>query len=424
MLSGFVPDKITGTILAVAAIILAVSLILCYYLQDNHGAADDVLNFYNFAELIKSGQLPYKDFVFEFPPFALVFFLIPSMFTSDMMTYVTLYGIEVAIITLITLAILLKFARRIEINRCAVAIVFMSFVLFYFYHAIRKFDMSTLMLTVAALYLYSQQKRTAAYAVMTVGAFTKMYPGLLAFVFLIIDLARDRDIKGALKGIGISIVTGFAIILPLLLLSVSFTEITSFLTFHIDRGFQIESFIAVIIQGLAQLGYTTVEYVGVNYTYDVTGPLCTALLPYWTALSTIAVLAILGLIAVHAYKTDRGNIERNKTRDLIIYSTAVIIMFLLMNKVFSTQYIIWLYGFFTIFAVKYSTKINWISYIISLCVIFLSTWIVVGTSFDSDFVPTNLLRDILLSFILANMILFMLGKRNIFGSLYEAPISS
>ncbi len=69
----------------------------------------DVVNFYNQAEMVKDGMVPYVDFVFEFHSFAIMFFLIPVMFISSQDTYGILFGF---MMVLLCLYYLIRIANR------------------------------------------------------------------------------------------------------------------------------------------------------------------------------------------------------------------------------------------------------------------------------------------------------------------------
>lgn len=61
----------TAIILIVAAILFFVRM---HYALDTYPVRGDVINFYNQAEMVKAGMVPYVDYVFEFPPYAMMFF--------------------------------------------------------------------------------------------------------------------------------------------------------------------------------------------------------------------------------------------------------------------------------------------------------------------------------------------------------------
>ena len=185
-------------ILVVSAIIMLALLII--YTVNGNGADNDVVNFYKHAEAIKAGQIPYKDFVFEFPPFSLVFFMIPSMFTSEMHTYVVLYGVEIVFFSVLTLYFMIKVAEKMKVNKYLVSIIFM--IVLYFDQMIRKFDIIVAALFIS-LYLFCEKKYTFSYAVMAFAALIKIYPIFLIPVFIIMNLADKEDamMKNVQKGI-------------------------------------------------------------------------------------------------------------------------------------------------------------------------------------------------------------------------------
>ena len=53
--------------------------------------------YFDFASKVLEGSLPYRDFALEYPPFALLFFIIPRLITSNYWTYAVFYRVEVFI---------------------------------------------------------------------------------------------------------------------------------------------------------------------------------------------------------------------------------------------------------------------------------------------------------------------------------------
>ncbi len=408
-------ENTSRSLIIVSSVILFVAAVLCIVLQSDHGVQDDVINFYTCAEMIKDGLMPYRDFVFEFPPFSLIFFLIPSIFTSDLGTYVFLYSLEVVVMAIVTLAFLLKIADRMKLNKYLVTTIFMTFVIMYLYQAIRKFDMSMLMIVTISLYLYLDQKYTLSYGVMMFGALTKMYPGLLIIIMLIVDVLRYKNVNRALKGMGACMVLAIVSVIPLLLMSVPLTDILSFINFHADRGFHIESVVGIVIQAMGALGLTTFQLVGAHFTYDVVGPISVALLPYWGIVTTTSLTVTFVLIALHARKSRTEN-EQNIARNIQIYFMAIVTVFLLVNKVFSTQYVMWLYALFAVLSIYHDTKINVPVLISTFTVVATSVLIIMFYMPSELFVPINLIRDLALLYLVIQALLFLLRKKSIFDN--------
>jgi len=407
-------DHTNLVILIVSAIIMLVMLII--YTANGNGADNDVVNFYKHAEAIKAGQIPYKDFVFEFPPFSLVFFMIPSMFTSDMHTYVVLYGVEIIFFSVLTLYFMIKVAEKMKVNKYLVSIIFMIFIVLYFDQMIRKFDIIVAAFTFISLYLFYEKKYTLSYAVLAFAALVKIYPVFLIPIFIIMNLADKEDtmrVKNVQKGIVACLCVAFVAAVPLFLLSVSVSDMLSFVGFHSVRGFQVESVVAVIVQNLASLGFTTATIVPSCDTYDIISPICSFLLPYWSAVSALAIILIWMLIIYHASKVNHRSSYRDSARDVMIYSLAVLMTFMLVNKVFSTQYVIWLYALLPFLVVINEKKINIPIAVLAILIVALSYQIGTLGPYYELFPVLNLIRDVMMFFILSQIILYLLDKRNI-----------
>ncbi len=323
--------------------VLASFAVLLFVLVFMSGTAElDVLNFYAHSEAIKSGQMPYRDFVFEFPPFSLVFFIIPGLFTSDLETYALLFGLEVVVCIALTLHFTLLICERIGANKLAVTFIFTMFFLMYF--PIRKFDIFPACATLIALYFFMERRFGLAYGFAAFATLTKIYPALIILLFLMLNMLdksgrRERNIAvGVVACAAVSVMA----VGPLMLAGVPFTDCLGFIGFHADRGFQVESLFAEFVRVLTELGLTTSSIVPAHDTHDVVGPLCDAVMPYWTAVVVIAIGAMFVVSARFVIRNSgRLGAEWND-RSLVLMATVIILMFMMTNKVFSTQYMVWI----------------------------------------------------------------------------------
>lgn len=333
-------------------IILSSAIILFLLLITNGPPHDDVLNFYEHSESIKSGLLPYKDFVFEFPPFSLLFFLIPGLFTSDLNTYSFIFGAMVVIFILISMYYLQKMCEMIHVNEITTSILFLVFFIIYF--PVNKFDVFVMCITLISIYCFMNRKIGMAYGLATFAAFTKMYPILIILIFLLINLfgKEDNKCKNIVCGlISCAIITAIAIV-PLMIAGVSFTEIISFVGFHSERGFHVESVFAVTVMLLSSLGLTSYSLVAAHYTCDVISPICDMFLPYWTAITGLILIFSTIIIVKCIYNQNFNN------RVLIISCMVIITTFVLTNKVFSTQYMVWIFPMMAIIPMITKRKNN------------------------------------------------------------------
>ncbi len=406
----------SAILLILSAVVFFVAL---YYVLDTYPPKDDVINFHNQAEMIKSGMVPYKDFVFEFPPFALLFFLIPSMFTSELDTYAQIFGIMVTLISIICLYYVLKISERMGVNKALVTFIFVALMLLYYKELVVKFDTIPMALTIMSIYYFQRGNRHIAYGLAMVGALVKIYPIFLIVVFLILDLVDRRDSRRVriLRGLFSCMLVGLISIAPLLVAGASFGDIMSFLTFHTERGFQVESVAGVVIQALGLLGLTTFSLENIYGTYDVISPVSDAILPYWNVLVAIVILLVLFVIARHAIREgSAGSSDRN----VVIYATVVFLAFILTNKVFSTQYMLWLFPLFALIASVPGRRQNWlmIAYllIIELLAAIMMMDYLPGTGL---FVEENLIRDAMMIALMVSLLLYIAGKGRIFAHHYR-----
>lgn len=405
-----------------AAIILIVAAILFFvrmhYALDTYPVRGDVINFYNQAEMVKAGMVPYVDYVFEFPPYAMMFFLIPSMFTSDLDVYAQIFAVMVTLASLLCLYFLMKISDRMGINKLVTAFIFSALILMYYKDLILKFDAIPMLLTMMSIYSFQCRNRYLAYGLAALGALVKIYPVFLIVVYLILDLSDRRDSRKIriTQGVIACVVVGLVAIIPLMVAGASFGDIMSFLSFHTERGFQVESVIGVIIQALGLMGWTDVSLEMVHDTYDVISPVSNALLPYWNWIVALMMLAVYALIFKHAMRYGR---DGTSDRNLMVYASVVFLMFILTNKVFSTQYMLWLFPLFAVLASFPGRRQEWslITFILVMEMLAV-TMLMSYHPVTVDFVIENLGRDLMMVALTVVLLLYICGKHRLFTRRY------
>lgn len=405
-----------ATIMCLAAVVFFVELFFVLIAVEPFG---DVINFYNQAELVKDGMVPYSDFVFEFPPFAMLFFLIPSVFTSDQNTYAYIFGIMMVLMALICLYYLMRIADRIGIDKALVAGVFVALILIYEADIVRKFDAIPMALTVMAIYYHMERRTVLAYGLSVFGAFVKIYPIILTLLFLILDLADRRDSRPmrVSKGLAACVLVAALAFVPLILMGASFTDVLSFLTFQGERGFQVESLVGVVIQGLGILGLATYSLVPMYNTWDVVGPIADALSAHWNIVVLAVLLLLVAAIAVRAF---RNGSEGTSPRDLTLYALLLVATFVILNKVFSTQYMLWLFPLLALLPVTVKSGVDRRMLVAVLLTDVLSMVIfALYNPGEVEFVAANLARDALMVSIIALVAAYVLTGRGYIGRLTD-----
>lgn len=378
--------------------VIASFAVLVFVLVFLSGTAEqDVVNFYAHSEAIKSGMMPYRDFVFEFPPFSLIFFLIPGMFASSLEAYALLFGLEVVAVIAVTLHFTLLMCERVGANKLAVAVMFTMFFVIYF--PIRKFDIFPACATLIALYCFMQRRFGLAYGFAAFATLTKIYPVLIILLFLVLNLLEKCD--GKKKNIAAGVLACAAVsvmaVVPLMLAGVSFADCLGFIGFHADRGFQVESLFAVLVRTLAALGLTTCWIQPAHDTHDVVGPLCDAIVPFWTIVVVIAVGAMFLTAARFVLARPRGAEIGWNDRSLVLMAAIVILMFMMTNKVFSTQYMVWIMPMLALIpAMARNADLKIVACIIMLLSVDFGRYFLAYDNTTDLYLMFNILRDVML----------------------------
>lgn len=165
-------------------------------------------------------------------------------------------------------------------------------------------------------------------ALLTVGAWIKIWPGALVLAAVIALRARMRVLFAAL-----AVTAG--VVAALLVLGAD-SEILGFLTEQTGRGLQIEAVAATPFLWLAVTGAARIEYSFEILTFQITAPGVDAVAAVLTPLMAVSVLAVA---AVGALKAIRG---ARFTRLLPPLALALVTLLIVTNKVGSPQFQTWL----------------------------------------------------------------------------------
>lgn len=176
--------------------------------------------------------------------------------------------------------------------------------------------------------LWLVSRPAVAAALLTIGAWIKIWPGALLLAAVVAARARFRMLLTAV------IVSGGVI--ALLLLLGADTEILGFLTEQTGRGLQIEAVAATPFLWLAVAGAARIEYSFEILTFQITAPGVDAVA---AALTLLMALAVLAVTAVGAVKAMRGAAFPRLFPPLALTLVALLIV---TNKVGSPQFQTWL----------------------------------------------------------------------------------
>jgi uncharacterized membrane protein len=337
----------SSTYLVIGLLALQLIVLLTVVLVTLPGIAQwhalDLSIYYQDSLQLLRGRMPYRDFALEYPPFALLPFTLPRLATFglriDFIGYVLLFLIQNALFsTLIALAI-----AHIRGPRAA----WLPLAIYALLVAVTapllpwRYDLFPALLTMLALLCLLRQRPGWAGIWLGLGIAAKLYPAVLLLIFGAYYLAgknRPALLRLALGSAGALAAT----LLPFILIAPE--PLLSFIRYHQLRGLQVESLPAgVIVLGHA-LGVTPAK-LEFNYgALHLASPAAGAVLGWLPLIFAVVFGTVLASCLARFWQEQAAD-GQIRDESLVAYSVAALLAFIITNKVFSPQYIIWLLPF-------------------------------------------------------------------------------
>lgn len=318
-----------GSEAAVVAAAAGLSALPYFYtvFDDNDG---DIPLYFRAASHLLGGDLPYRDFVFEYPPYAFVLFLLPSL-ARGYAGFRILFSLELLALDLVTRAWL---ARRAVRSRAPAREAWTPFAIYVLaatlqsYYALKRLDLVAASLALYALVAFAGNRSRIAGALLALATGVKLYP-LLAIPALLRASSLRGDARRFVAGViaGSLPAAALALVVPW----------WRFAVFHTARGLEGGSSYASILWLLHFLGLRAV-WVGRAAWMEVDGPAARLLLPA-ARLAFVTATAGSVLVSVRALGR-RASVDplADLGRAVLMPFTA----FMAFGIVFSGQYALWL----------------------------------------------------------------------------------
>jgi hypothetical protein len=272
------------------------------------------------------------------PPEYPLLTLIP--FSLPLLTPMLWYQVAFAIFMAITAGILYLVIARYRSRPAAIAFAF-YLALGSWATALGRFDLIPAGLTLGAVILAGRSRWNWAYALLALATLLKFYPAILIPIFLI---AQQKQMEGKWlswrrwKGLGVFVGTCALVTLVSLLLNVANT-LEPFAYFF-NRPIQVESFPGTLLW-LGQFAGRPVQYTFVYQSLNFTSSLSNKV----SLGSTF--LLVVGLLYTFWLQW-RGKL------DIYTASLLTLLIVVIMGKVFSPQYLMWVTPL-----IAYVGKSNW-----------------------------------------------------------------
>ncbi|HEX5504081.1 MAG TPA: glycosyltransferase family 87 protein [Thermomicrobiales bacterium] len=329
----------------VAALALAMHLAAFWFIATYLSVTfdtSDLAVYFSYGQRMVGGLVPYRDFVMEYPPLAAPLFWLPARFARDLAAYEHAFLLEVIAFDLAGVGAALWALRRFAPRLSAWGILLAQplwLIAIGRGLAFTRFDLAPAALVLLALVLFALRHERWAWGVLGLATALKLYPAVLAPLFVIARWRRRAWRQAA----GDALVFAAAILLPSLAVTRGHpSALAVFFTYHLDRGLEIETVSASLLMALHLVGYPVSWTIGHNAA-ELVAPQA----PLFAALALPLTVVALGVVYVVAWRREPAlGAPPDPARRfdwLVRLSAAALLAFMLAGKVLSPQYLLWLY---------------------------------------------------------------------------------
>ncbi len=291
-----------------------------------------------YANAIFDGVAPYTpcgDLKWEYPPFAYLLLLPPRIFTSDPSMYMALYAVEALAFAVIGLKLLMKMASRTNVSMSLIVVTYILSIALLHRFIYDRFDIIVAVVALAAVYFFLTNRYFAASAFLVLGIFMKIYPAVLAPV-IALCLVNRRQYRDLAVQAAFCIILCGALMAPFLLMAPD--NAWNFVFYHEDRGLHVESVAGSFLLLGDVLGLCDTDVSSTFGSWNINGVTSDMLT---TASMAIMAAGVIFSLALYFVK-DRRCPDQEKEALFMLACAAVLTSFVILNKVFSAQYVIWL----------------------------------------------------------------------------------
>lgn len=323
-------------LLTLSAIFVYLALESYYLFYRFHGHIQDLALYQSVAVKIMDGQVPFRDFRIEYPVFSLIPILLPGVLSQlaggSFESYVFWFIVQNLAMGLVMAWII----ARLDTSGKALP-RFLIATLFFFPVFLFRFDPFPALLTMLAM-VYVSRKPFASGMLLAVSVAAKLYSIVLIPVFGLYYFF-NRDFKKMLW-----LAAGAGCIFAVLLGGVAWVKMeaaSDFMHYHLLRGIQIESLAGGILLLLEQTGLIALDVRHSFGAMHLVTPLAGPVLKCINIIMPVCFSAMMIFLGRVFYKTasTSGSVT---FRQLNAAAAAQILLFILLNKVLSPQYLIWL----------------------------------------------------------------------------------
>lgn len=331
-------------VLAIQVAVLAV-----VSLSPNASVPFDMTVYAEVADRIFGGAWPYRDVALEYPPLSLVAILLPRLletaspvggYEGYQAVFLLLMGATSLIITVI-LWMLARGWSPAALDPVRPLLYALLLVALASPVMLWRFDLLPAMLTAIAFYLTVSGRALLGGVALALAIVAKLYPAALVPIVIAAYLAtRDRSGLGkhltGLLGTGLVLGLGTLVLAP--------EAIGSVLGYHLERGIQLESSFAGIMELGHLLGFASATVSDQFNSLQVDSALSGIVLPVQPFV-LIGLLVVVWWAAWRTFRREAAEPAGLSLETLVSFMVAALLAFMLGSRVFSPQFMIWILPF-------------------------------------------------------------------------------
>ena len=327
-------SRIGGTWIAAAAgaVLLGISFYaLITWLE--HGQLSDVGGYQQHATAIRAGQVPYRDFPFEYPPAALPPMLLPAYMSWS---YATSFAVLMGVCGAACIAAAASALRAVGAGAertwaVLLAIGVAPLVLGSLFDT--RFDLWPTLLAVGALVALVRERPVVSGALLGLGFAAKLWPVVLLPIALV-HLWRRKGRAAALANLAAFVAVAAACFLPFAIIAPD--GLHAMFADQLGRPLQVESLGAAVLMAAEHFGMRPLATIDSHGAQALSGHGAGLAANLSTVFGVVTVVAIWVVFAR----------RRNTDGEAVLLATAATLAALIaFDKVLSPQYLIWLVPF-------------------------------------------------------------------------------
>jgi hypothetical protein len=344
---------------AVVAIAAHVVLFVATGLLIQHGSHPDLgaatwsyRIYYDYASQAMQGQVPYRDYLVEYPVLTFPLFLVPRLFASDFPSYCIAFGMEMLLFDVAAIVLLARHVAATEGTGSVAGRLawYTAYCAILAPLVVGRFELAPMVLAFAAAWWWFSGRNVQGGFTAGLGALMKVFPGLVAAPALVWEASRLRASRArGIVAFVLTVAVGSAGWLAL-----GGANVLESFRYHAARGLGIETVYSGMALAWGKLAGTEVPWVIEHKAVH--------LVPEWgsrlAALATPIQAAALLLVLVQ--------FVRSGFADGVRFSGTAILAALLTAKVLSPQYLVWLFPFIATLGGWTGSRSRWLFLFVGL----------------------------------------------------------